>query len=172
MVIIESVGRDQLVVELTDMHQSENRRASSPVITTLILVSIAIGLAIVIAFWSSGAIVVFQKTEKVDMILSVEPGVQPGTFRFVIQMRNFGTRDATLKGIYLNGEPFLGPNITGFFVSSQDVNQMVPNSITLPIGTVSSIEAELGPKYQAGQALEVLLVTESGSQIRKVIYLQ
>ena len=162
------------------MRQFDKRRASSPIITTLLLVSIAIALAIIIFFWSSGSIVVLQKTEKVDMILSAEPGMQPGTYRFIIQMRNFGTRDATLREIFLNDEPILELNnsgslalkITGSLMSSQNEDKIDPKSMTLPINEVSTIEAELGPKYQVGQAIEVLLVTESGSEIRKVMYLQ
>ena len=161
-----------LFSEFTNLNLHRKRMATSPAAATLILVTITIGLAIAIVFWSSGSINVLQTSEKVDMILSAEPAIQPGTFKLEIQMRNIGTRNATLRDIYFNSNPIAAANITQMRINSQSVNQTLPLSFSLPIDTVSMIEAELGLNYHMGQALEVLLVTEAGSQIRKVIYLQ
>jgi hypothetical protein len=144
-----------------------NGRAVSPVIATLIIVSIAIALAITATLWWSGTIQGFLGVEKVNLILYTESGGQLGTYKVTIEIRNTGTRDITINGVYLNGKPFWEANVTKVSFYIENVTQTLPMAFSLPVGKVATIEVYLGSEYRAGQTIEVKLVTASGNEISK-----
>jgi flagellin-like protein len=150
------------------LQRLQSRRAVSPVIATVIIVAIAIAISIAAGLWWTGTFQNFNKVEKVDMILYTEPGQQPGTFMIGIQMRNTGTRDTTINGIYLNGKPFWDANVSRITFNIQGVNQTLPMAISLPIGKSADISAYLGSQYRSGGTVEVKLVTAAGNEITRV----
>jgi len=148
-----------------------DKRGVSPVIATIIIVAIAIAISIAAALWYSGTASSFQKVEKVSMSVYAEPGAQQGTFLIGIQMRNQGTRDTTIDGIYLNGKPFWDANVTRISFNIENVTQSLPLQVFLPIGKTAQVEADLGSEYRAGTSVEVKLVTVAGNEITQIAYL-
>ncbi len=151
-----------------DLQRVKSRKAISPIIATLIIVSIAVAISVAAALWWSGSLQTFNRVEKVDMILYTEPGQQPGTFKIGIQMRNTGTRDVTINGIYLNNKPFWDANVSKVSFNIEGVNQTLPMAVSLPIGKAADIEALLGAQYRSGGAVEVKLVTAAGTEISQI----
>jgi len=150
---------------------SRDKRAVSPVIATVIIVAIAIAISVAAALWYSGTASSFQKVEKVTMSLYAEPSSQQGTFMIGIQMRNMGTRDTTISGIFMNGKPFWDANVTRISFNIENVTQSLPLAVFLPIGKMATIEANLGSEYRAGTSVEVKLVTAAGNEITQIAYL-
>jgi flagellin-like protein len=144
------------------------KRAVSPVIATVIVVAVAIAISIAAALYWTGAAQMFQKVEKVDMTVYTEPGEQQGTFKIGIQMRNTGTMDTRISGIYMNGKPFWDANVTRISFNIEGVEQTEALAVLLPIGKTASIEAILGSEYRAGQTVEVKMVTAAGNEITQI----
>jgi hypothetical protein len=92
-----------------------NRKGISTVIATIIIVSIAIVMAIGVAYWAMGIGNAFTKFEKIEFtnIYSDSPAnytaYNNGTaqaFRLTLTLKNTGTATATIDTINLNGRPY------------------------------------------------------------------
>jgi len=89
-----------------------DRKALSPVIATVILISVTIVVAISVAYWMSTISSSYTVFEQIEMPTSyaeyfndnVYPGAGPG-WNVTVQLKNTGSADAVINNIYLNEKP-------------------------------------------------------------------
>jgi len=92
---------------MTAIKKLSKRRALSPVIATVILVAVAITVAVGVSYWMSGIAGQYTAFEKVE-IQSAECTFTPadttdnGYWGIVIDLKNSGTKTATLTDIFVN----------------------------------------------------------------------
>jgi len=84
----------------------------SPVVATVILVSIAIVIAIAVAFWATGLVGVFTRFEKVEIPAAYWDGTN-----VIVLAKNTGSAIATIDDIYINGRPH---GVAGFNIAFGD----------------------------------------------------
>jgi hypothetical protein len=106
----------------------------STVIATIIIVSIAIVMAIGVAYWAMGIGNAFTKFEKIEFtnIYSDAPTTYTGynggatsAYRLVLTLKNTGTATATIDTINLNGRPIAAYSATPAVGSSGLIGQTI-----------------------------------------------
>jgi FlaG/FlaF family flagellin (archaellin) len=79
------------------------RKADSTVIASVILVTVTIVLAFVVAYWIRGVTDHYAKFEKVEMQSAVCTWDSNATcWRITLRLKNAGTAQATLMGAFIN----------------------------------------------------------------------
>ena len=84
-----------------------DRKAVSPVIATVILVSVTIVVAVAVAYWMGGIAGIYTRFEKVEIescSTEKEPTTYTGWFVITIRLKNTGSADATVTNVYINGK--------------------------------------------------------------------
>jgi len=142
-----------------------SRRGLSTVVAVISIVALAIGLTIAVMLWATGVIGSFFKVERLQLTLYTDSAEQPDSFRITIDIKNTGTRDAVISGVYLNGKPFWEANVSRVSFYIEDVNQTLPMAFSLPVGKTAKIEVYLGSEYHHNQNLEVRLRTSAGNDV-------
>lgn len=81
-------------------------RAVSPVIATVIIVAITITVAVAVAYWMSSIAGQFTEFEQVEIqagYATIEPN--PGGWIITLELKNTGTKTATLISVFVNDVP-------------------------------------------------------------------
>jgi len=84
------------------VRKMQSRKAVSPVISTVILVAVAITVAVAVAYWMGGIAGQYTKFEKVEMQSGVCVKETGDYWNITLKMKNTGTADATLIGVFIN----------------------------------------------------------------------
>lgn len=90
-----------------------NKRALSPVIATVILISVTIVVAVSVAYWMgsiASGYTSFEQIELPTVYAKYESDVDPGTdtaagWLIYINLKNTGSADATIDSIFINDVP-------------------------------------------------------------------
>ena len=90
-----------------------SRKAVSPVISTVILVAVAITVAVAVAYWMGGIAGQYTKFEKVEIQSGVCVKETGDYWNVTLKMKNTGTADATLIGVFINEVEVNTYNVTG-----------------------------------------------------------
>ena len=117
----------------------KNRKAVSPVIATVILVSVTIVVAVAVAYWMSGIAGIYTRVEKIQILNSVatkddtDPTPEPW-WNIVIDLKNSGSADATIQSVRINGKT-LGTGATDYYSGLVTVPADFPsNGLTILAG--------------------------------------
>ena len=153
------------------MRSDGSRRALSATIATVIIVAATITIALTVWFLYSGTAQSYFTVEKVDLVLAVDRDSKTGLWKLNIYIRNNGTKDMTISGVYLNGKRFWEADVPRISFYIENVTQTLPAAFFLPIGEKATIEVYLGASYQAGQNVDVKLATAAGTEITKTVSL-
>ena len=94
------------------INKLRKRRAVSPVIATVIIVAVTITVAVAVSYWMSGIASQYTSFEKVEVQTAIcsyteaDPGGTPaipdGYWKIVVQLKNSGTKAASLTNIFIN----------------------------------------------------------------------
>jgi len=165
-----------------------SRKALSPVIATVILVSVTIVVAVSVAYWMGSIAGTYTRFEKVEIPTaysnkvndwSVETGA-PWTagsgWNITVVLKNSGTADATIDDIFINGKPYQQfANATVRWYDS-GVATLTPISLTVNAGGTATIEILVragtdpqGVTFSSGTALDIKLHTAAGKEYPKLI---
>jgi len=98
-----------------EMRKPRDRRATSPVIATVILVAVAITIAVAVSYWMGGITGQYTRFEKVEVTsayceyptnLVAYGALTDADVGWVITLdfRNTGTTDATLDNVFVNSK--------------------------------------------------------------------
>jgi len=83
----------------------KKRKAISPVIATVILVAVAITVAVGVSYWMGGISSQYTSFEKIEIQSGVcqKLGTAPNQYwNVTMKLKNSGTADATLIGVFIN----------------------------------------------------------------------
>ena len=81
------------------------RKALSPVIATVILVSVTIVVAVAVAYWMGGIAGLYTRFEKMEITSCYAVKDANGNYNVTVQLRNSGSADATIDYVLINGKP-------------------------------------------------------------------
>lgn len=139
----------------------KSRKAISPVISTIVIVSVAIAMSIAVAYWMMGITGSFTRFERLDITSAY--AVVDGNFTLKLKVKNSGSASATIDLILVNGRPtadYAGVVVTNL-LTTLEPGKTVDGSITLPKdGT-----------FVSGMGVEIVLQTAAGRQYPKTVQL-
>jgi len=170
-----------------------SKRALSPVIATVILVSVTIVVAVSVAYWMGSIAGTYTRFEKVEIPTAYSNKVDDWTgdyavsppdweanggsgWNITVVLKNSGTADATIDDIFINGKPYQQfVNATVRWYDS-GVATLTPISLTVNAGGTATIEilVRAGPDpqgvtFSSGTALDIKLHTAAGKEYPKLI---
>jgi hypothetical protein len=141
-----------------------NRKGISAIIATIIIVSIAIVMAIGVAYWAMGIGNSFTKFEKVEWISLYADPSSGGSFNVHIQIKNTGTAAATIDNIYIDQRPY---------TTYVNVNQTNLMSQTLNIGSprTGNVYLPTGGTWTSGNTVAITISTAAGREYPNFVVL-
>ena len=150
------------------MNQTRNNKAISPAIATIIIVAIAITIAIAVGFYWSGLIESQTGIETLDLIVNTDYGdfyTFNNTYKVTINIKNTGTIDTTIDGMYINGKLFWEADVLRVNFDIENVTQSVPMKFILPTAKRANLEVILGSSFKHGTNVEIMLQTAAGTRL-------
>lgn len=150
------------------MNKPRNKKAISPTVATIIIVGIAVIIAIAVGVYWSGLIESFTGIETLDLIVNTDYGdfyTFNNTYKVTINIRNTGTIDTTIDGIYINGKRFWEADVLRVNFDIENVTQSVPMKFILPTAKRANMEVILGPSFKHGTNVEIMLQTAAGTRL-------
>ncbi len=148
----------------------KSKKAVSPVIATVILVSVTIVVAVAVAYWMGGIAGIYTRVEKIEIMDSVASRDDANAqWSINMNLKNSGSADATVQSVRINAKSL---GLTGQYYTG---NVTVPddfatNGLTILAGQEETLTFTL-LYYNAGTApnnpvagadIEVKLHTAAG----------
>jgi len=148
-----------------------DKRALSPVIATVILISVTIVVAVSVAYWMgaiAGGYTAFEQIELPSIYAKATSSPWDG-WNITIELKNTGSADATLNNVFINSIPlgdYAAANVT-ITADGKDVESTLKtpgvlitkgNSVTLVIG----LRQDTAQGFTAGTRIEIKLHTAAG----------
>jgi len=149
------------------------KRALSPVIATVILISVTIVVAVSVAYWMGSIASGYTTFEQIELptvyakYYSDLGGTLGAGWKVTIMLKNTGSADATVDNIFLNGIPLDdyssgwmlgytgGSNVTSFPTSGISVTK--GSTVTLYLYLNSTVEG-----CSSGTTIDIKIHTASG----------
>ncbi|MBS7619832.1 hypothetical protein KEJ21_04205, partial [Candidatus Bathyarchaeota archaeon] len=154
-----------------------SRRGLSPVVATIILVSIVIVVSIAIAFWSSGVSSSYYKSERVEIIHSSCVYLND-TWVISLSLKNTGSSNVLVKQCFINDLEVdsYGARTPGQGRSCTDIPE---DGLRMSSGESASIMVYIdGPEFSgsygtlsAGTSVNLKLLTSSGMAYSRIVEL-
>ena len=126
------------------------RRAVSPVIATVIIVAVTITVAVAVSYWMSGIASQYTSFEKVEVQTAIcryieadlvgPPIVLDSYWEIVVQLKNSGTKAASLTNVFINDGETDYLLTTGVPGSAGTISAVL-DPITTPAGSPFYIES-------------------------------
>jgi len=169
----------------------ENKKALSPVIATVILVSITIVVAISVSYWMGSLAGTYTRFESLDISSSYASKATflNGTFgwnildgtsgwNITMTLKNTGSADATLDNVFLNAKPFNAFSNVTILVGAACYNK-TNSALSVAVGSGASQDiiivilagTEQGITFSSGLTLDVKLHSAAGKEYPKLIAL-
>jgi len=141
-----------------------NRKGISTVITTIIIVAIAIVMSIAVAYWALGIGTSFTRFEKLTYTSAYVTGA-PTAYRINFALKNTGTAVATVdpSTIFLNGQPLSSYNtaVANFTAATQ----------ISPGATLNGNIYVTANSFVSGMNVNLMIQTAAGNQYPDVLVL-
>jgi len=115
---------------------AREKKGLSPVIATVILISVTIVVAVSVAYWMGSIASGYTTFEQIELPTSYarwdEDLFTNGGWNITIELKNTGSADATIDNIFLNGIPLSGYSSSSIrlYADGQPVD---PSSISISV---------------------------------------
>jgi flagellin-like protein len=147
---------------------NKNKRALSPVIATVILISVTIVVAVSVAYWMGAIAGGFTTFEQIELP-TVYAQAFSGGWNVTIELKNTGSADATLNNIFINSVPVkdtsYGTNVT-VYANGQILDTLYTTGLLIKKGNsvtlVIKIKADQAVGFSAGTRVEIKMHTAAG----------
>jgi flagellin-like protein len=151
-----------------------NKRALSPVIATVILISVTIVVAVAVAYWMGSIAGGYTAFEQIEMPSIYGKAISNATdvfngWNITIELRNTGSADATVTNIFVNSIPLQDYNSakvnlfadgtdveSGLYVTGVSITR--GNSVTLRL----QLELDSTKGFTAGTRVDLRIHTAAG----------
>ena len=152
----------------------KDERGISPVVATVILVTVTIGVALTVYYWMGGIALLYTRFEKLEIssvyatwnTTSNQTGKGPGEWEITMNLKNTGSADAYLTGLLVNGKPWDEANFGGkILVPSGSLPAFVPSGQPANI----TFYIAKGGGFSSGVSIEIKLQSMSGQNHPKTI---
>jgi len=145
----------------------KNRKAISPVIATVILVSVTIVVAVAVAYWMSGIAGIYTRFEKIEIMSVSAIKGSDGNFTITMQLRNTGSADATIHSVMVNGKP-----LTEYTPAITTNPVLGTTGLTIVAGGDDQLQVLIdGDVFMSGTTIEVKIHTAAGMDYPRLITL-
>ena len=130
------------------------KRALSPVIATVILISVTIVVAVSVAYWMGSIASGYTTFEQIELPTSYARWdadiFSNGGWNVTIELKNTGSADATIDNIFLNGIPLSGYSSSSIrlYADGSQVNDLSSISISVTKGGSKTLLIQV-EKYNA-----------------------
>jgi len=123
-----------------------SKKAVSPVIATIILISVAITISVAVAFWMGGISSLYTRFEQLEIIATNSvsdqrdlwgTGIAENCWIIEINCRNKGVSTATITQVHVNGKPLESYGQLGTF---DKILQSFGESLSLKPGEYKEFE--------------------------------
>jgi len=140
-------------------------RGLSPVIATVILVSVTIVVAVAVAYWMGGIAGLYTRFEKIEITSCYAVKESNGNYTVSVMMKNSGSQDSTVSYVLVNGKPLseYNGNITSS-IPSDGLPIAIGQSQTLTVSIVSGT-------FEAGTTLDMKFHTAAGKDYPQMLAL-
>jgi len=170
-----------------------SRKALSPVIATVILVSVTIVVAVSVAYWMGSIAGTYTRFEKVEIPTAYANKVDDwtgdpncpwtaqisscGGWNVTFVLKNSGSADATIDNVFVNGKPyaqFTNATVRWYDSTGPQLGQI---SLTVNAGGTATIEIlvrageDQDITFSSGTALDIKLHTAAGKEYPKLLEL-
>jgi FlaG/FlaF family flagellin (archaellin) len=147
-----------------------NLKAVSPVISTIIIVAIAIVMSIAVAYWMLGIGGSFTRFEKLEFVSGYVSDANSDHFNITVTLKNTGSADATIDLVFLNAKPSsaYGTTVSNVTITYTGATTLKPGDSTSAVLTLSR---GTGTVWKSGMSVEVMIQTVAGRQYPKTINL-
>ncbi len=155
-------------------------RGLSPVIATVILVSVTIVVAVAVAYWMGGIAGLYTRFEKIE-ITSAYAVKDPtsGNYTVTVQLKNSGSQDSSMAYVLVNGRPsedYLDASNNGQIIVSWTIDgstgYLPGESMTVPLGKSGEIVLEIdGGLYESGTTLDLKFHSAAGKDYPQMLAL-
>jgi|YelNatPaOPRAMG01_1025707.scaffolds.fasta_scaffold203740_2 flagellin-like protein len=147
------------------MH-SRGKRGISSIISTVIIVAVALTVAIASAFWVGGLATYFTRFDKFEVISSYATrDEERRSYEITLKFKNTGSADTTVIAIFLNGKP-LSDFWSAVLVNGTDFDNVLVRAGETKFIVISLLDEYINGVHSAalssGQLLEVDLQTSNG----------
>jgi len=153
------------------------RRAVSPVIATVILVAVAITVAVAVSYWMSGIAGQYTSFEKIELPVHYSQYVNDigdggAGWNQTIELKNSGSKDATINNIFLNNIP-LRDYVSGILLSYVDADGehgvVLTADIVIPVRKGTQVKLIIGIPEDTegctpGTTIDLKITTAAGNQ--------
>jgi len=148
---------------------SRDKRALSPVIATVILISVTIVVAVAVAYWMGAIATGYTSFEQIELPTTYAKWESTGSrWNVTIELKNSGSADAKLTNIFVNDVP-LKDYATGLVMLVYNGNNQTDlSAISIPItkGNSVTISILLGEStadgFTAGTRIVLKIHTAAG----------
>ncbi|MCK4952351.1 DUF4352 domain-containing protein [Candidatus Bathyarchaeota archaeon] len=145
-------------------HLLRAKRGVSPVISTVILVAVAITVAVAVSYWMGGIAGQYTRFEKleIDNAYAVRDTVL-GQWNVTMSVRNTGSTDSTISAVYINGKPG-----TEYAVEITDD----ATDVTVASGAIVTVHVYIDTSlFEAAPTVEIKLHTAAGLDYPQMVTL-
>jgi len=157
-----------------------NKKALSPVIATVILVSVTIVVAVAVSYWMGGIAGLYTRFEKVEIssCYAVKGGSPDYNYTVTVSLKNSGSADSSIVYVLVNGKPseqYLSGTDRQIIVSwtvGTDTGYLPEDSMTIPLGKSGTIILEIeGSLYESGTTLDLKFHSAAGKDYPQMLSL-
>ncbi len=161
----------------TERSLKKNSKGVSPVISTIIIVSVAIVMSIAVAYWMLGIGASFTRFEKLEFTSPYTEMDPDGKyFTVFITVKNTGSASFSVEQVLLNGKP---PEAYDVTIGKETVSTVTTNFTGVMLepgqkttGTISLRKGKVwGYDWMSGMTIEITILTSSGREYPKMITL-
>jgi len=116
---------------------AREKKGLSPVIATVILISVTIVVAVSVAYWMGSIASGYTTFEQIELPTSYarwdgNKTFTNGGWNITIELKNTGSADATIDNIFLNGIPLSGYSSSSIRLYA-DEDPVIISSISIPV---------------------------------------
>ena len=154
--------------KIVTKNMSRDKRALSPVIATVILISVTIVVAVAVAYWMGAIATGYTSFEQIELPTTYAKWDSTGTFwNVTIELKNSGSADASLNNVFVNDVP-LKDYTTGLVALVYNGANQTLTSISIAVNKGNSVTVSilLGQStangFTAGTRVDLKVHTAAG----------
>ena len=146
---------------------NNDKKALSPIIAAVILISVTFVVAVSVAFWMGAIVGSYTLFEQIELPSTYAQWVNTGSrWNVTIELRNTGSADANLTEVYVNDVPL--KNYTSGLVALYYNNNQTLSSLNIKISQGNSVTVyvllgqSITSGFTAGTTTSIKLHTAAG----------
>jgi len=151
------------------MNMFRNKKALSPVIATVILISVTIVVAVSVAYWMGSIASGYTSFEQIELpTVYAKWNAAANNWTITIKLKNTGSADATIDNLFINSIPLADYN--GSATLNDGSESYTTQSFSIPVNKGSEVTLYLylnqsaSDGFTAGTRVDLKIHTAAGRE--------